>query len=524
MIQPRSLTYLYSRFSTAAQSTGDSARRQADAMAAYVREYQPEIVDDLRDFGVSAFKGKNKSEGALARFLEAVEAGRVKPGSVLLVESLDRLSREHAYDALSMWLSIINAGINIVTLTPFEIYNKADQHKIYLALAIMQRAHDESLVKSARASSAWSRKRKEAAAGKVMTKNCPGWLRIVDGKFEPIPERVAEVQMIYDMAMRGMGAMLIARHLNEAGVRPYRGKVWSNGTVNWVLSNPAIIGRLIFRSGEDVEDYYPVVIKPALFHAVQAKRSENQFQNAGRKGENRTNLFTGVARCGYCGSTMHIHGKGKNPKTGQQYRYLTCANKASVGCDSPAWNYERFERLCLSYIADLDLAALLGGARADDERRALADQAEELRADIASKQALIDGYFDKIESDPELEPDYMNRIRRHREAINAATGKLADLDKRIAEMKPRVVVSEEERLALIQQFQTGHGDRHQLASRVREVVDSISLYGAGQAGGKGVQGRILAAQPHFTITLRDGSSVRVVEPVGLGRKKKAPTS
>ena len=92
----KTTAYSYIRFSSAAQERGDSLRRQTQGTEAYVQKkgYTLDTTLHLQDLGVSAFRGVNVREGALAAFLEAVKQGRVKPGSVLIVESLDRLTRD----------------------------------------------------------------------------------------------------------------------------------------------------------------------------------------------------------------------------------------------------------------------------------------------------------------------------------------------------------------------------------------------------------------------------------------------
>ena len=47
----------------------------------------------------------------LATFLELVHAGRIARGSYLIVESLDRLTREHIRPALTLLLNLIDNGI-----------------------------------------------------------------------------------------------------------------------------------------------------------------------------------------------------------------------------------------------------------------------------------------------------------------------------------------------------------------------------------------------------------------------------
>src|SRR5262245_16854443 len=118
--------FSYIRFSTPEQLAGDSLRRQTSLTADYCQRNKL-LLDDslnLRDLGVSAFRGANADTGALSGFLQAVQAGRVPPGSVLIVENLDRLTRDEVGRALSLFISILDAGIHIVTLKPEVEYTK----------------------------------------------------------------------------------------------------------------------------------------------------------------------------------------------------------------------------------------------------------------------------------------------------------------------------------------------------------------------------------------------------------------
>lgn len=108
--------YSYIRFSSPEQAKGDSLRRQIERSAEYARAHGLELDHSLRDLGVSGFKGANRHFGALARFLTLVEAAKIERGSYLLVESLDRLSREEVLKALQLFLAIIHGGITVVTL------------------------------------------------------------------------------------------------------------------------------------------------------------------------------------------------------------------------------------------------------------------------------------------------------------------------------------------------------------------------------------------------------------------------
>ena len=119
----RAKAYSYLRFSTPDQMQGDSFRRQTEAARKYAEHHGLDFDDDLtfRDLGVSAFRGANVVEGALGQFIEAVNAGRVQTGSYLLVENLDRLSRDKIMPALNRFSSLLEAGITIVTLSDGKV-------------------------------------------------------------------------------------------------------------------------------------------------------------------------------------------------------------------------------------------------------------------------------------------------------------------------------------------------------------------------------------------------------------------
>ncbi len=177
------LAYSYLRFSTPEQAGGDSRRRQLDLARTYAARHGLVLDAGLsfRDLGMSAFHGRNAREGALRAFLDAVELGLVPRGSHLLVESLDRLSRDRVLLAQSLFLRIVEAGITIVTLIDERSYSAESLNRspmdLIVSLVCMMRANEESVTKSARLRAAWTRKRAELAT-KPATGRCPGWLRL----------------------------------------------------------------------------------------------------------------------------------------------------------------------------------------------------------------------------------------------------------------------------------------------------------------------------------------------------------
>ena len=100
------LAHSYLRFSSPQQATGDSIRRQTEAREKWLAAHPGVELDHslvMTDAGRSAFKRQDWATYALAEFVKHIKSGRVESGSFLLVENLDRLSREDAGTATELF-------------------------------------------------------------------------------------------------------------------------------------------------------------------------------------------------------------------------------------------------------------------------------------------------------------------------------------------------------------------------------------------------------------------------------------
>jgi DNA invertase Pin-like site-specific DNA recombinase len=363
---PRAYSYL--RFSTPEQSTGDSRRRQTELAEKYAQAHELDLDTQLTfaDLGVSAFSGANLA-GQLGAFLSAVQSKLVKPGSYLLVENLDRVSRQGFWDALPTIQAIINAGIVLVTLTDERRYDleavRRDPMAIMSLCFGLIRAGEESSLKARRVGEAWAAKRAKAATT-PLTARVPGWLALdkARGKILPIPERVRVVRRIFQMTLKGVGQDSIARHLNATHVPTFgRAKTWQRSYIVKITTNPAVIGVLVphikrkqeggkRKPLDPLPGYYPAVIEKGVFNRVQGMlRTRTPLR--GRHASNGVvrNLFSGLARCPKCGGTFTRVYKGKGPKGGA---YLACVlAKTGGGCTYHAVRYESVEA---AFLRDAD--------------------------------------------------------------------------------------------------------------------------------------------------------------------------
>lgn len=328
----RSLAYSYVRFSSSKQSEGDSLRRQAELRDAWLARNNV-VLDtslSLRDEGVSAFSGghrENPDRHALATFLELVRKGRIARGSYLIVESLDRLTREDIRPALTLLLNLIDAGIRVVQLLPVEtIYDeRVEPMSLMMAIMELSRGHAESRMKSERVGRAWKEKKTQAASTKKpATARCPAWLELQGGKWVFREPAVAVVRRIIRMAMDGYGVTAIAKKLNAEGIEAIgigkqKGEIWPRSTVRKILVNRALYGEYQPHTGragkrkpegEPVQGYYPALITQEQWHALQAGLATRK-NKAGRPARTKVNLWQGLLRDARSECTIHVADKGK---------------------------------------------------------------------------------------------------------------------------------------------------------------------------------------------------------------------
>jgi DNA invertase Pin-like site-specific DNA recombinase len=159
--------YSYARFSTSLQVSGDSLRRQYKLSDAYAQKNNLVINRSLTDKGFLGYCCKHLQERSLEAFLSAIEMKRVKPGDILLVESLEGLSSKAVAENLSIFLRIVNAGIELVTLGDERVFTKAninrDPMQLLISIILMSLRSEKSMRKAGRVKHAWQSKRDNKA-------------------------------------------------------------------------------------------------------------------------------------------------------------------------------------------------------------------------------------------------------------------------------------------------------------------------------------------------------------------------
>ncbi len=435
--------YSYIRISTKEQRKGRGEERQLEAAQAYAAQHGLDLDDSLRDLGKSGFHGDHVKSGALGRFLDLVATGQIPVGSYLLVENLDRLSRQTPIDAQAQFIALLQAGIKIVTLTDGQVYERGrDFTQMIISLTIMSRGHEESARKSYNSKKNADALRKDMLTGLPrFLPQCVAWIDQTrlpgskDCKFT-LNEHAKTVQRIFELADQGVGPLSIARLLNEANTKPLKpvSTKWWETTVIRILQNETAIGTLqvndtidgkLVPLGDPIPNYYPAAVSEELFWRVQ--RNRPKVARTGRKGMKYANLFQMITRC------VHCHGGlGLVRSTRNDFQYYRCKTRyEDKTCPGPSkmFPYTNLENAILDHVTDFYLDSQLGVTKTSMQRQALVDEVQSVDDELSDLEKRRKNAMSMAElaDDDQTRSELMSRIRQLRGQIEQQKAKSNEL-------------------------------------------------------------------------------------------------
>ncbi len=304
------------------------------------------MVSSIHDPGYSAYSGAHLTRGALGVLQAACIAGKMKPGTILLIEAFDRLTRQPLPEAYEMLLTLVNSGMTIVTLTDGKKWNSETMGSLeafMLSLVTLYRGFEESERKSDQLQKTYAaakKQRKQESFG-----SAPGWLSR-ETKESPwvVNEELAEVvRRVFKMSAQGYGSKAIAKRANEekwpvpTRLNLTKGN-WHSRMPGIILRNRAVLGyhehynhtheaHAKNYKGEPTgiiyHDFYPRIVSDELWNASRASIATRTVDK--KKDEHRYNIFSGRMYCGYCGAPIHR----RTETAGYSRGTLNCADKVA---------------------------------------------------------------------------------------------------------------------------------------------------------------------------------------------------
>jgi DNA invertase Pin-like site-specific DNA recombinase len=485
------IAYSYVRFSTPEQMKGDSLPRQTRATAEWCARNKVTLdaSTTYRDLGVSAFKGAHRTgdKAALGAFLKLVERGKIPKGSYLIIENLDRLSREDERTALRLWMDILDAGINIVQLSPETVFRheKSDMFDIMRAIMELGRGHGESAIKSERVGAAWADKKACAREGKpqperkanrvngmdLMTHSLPSWVEERGGKLALIPEKAAAVRRIFQLAAQGYGRKKAAAKLKAEGVAPISKAPEWNATYLWlILHDRRAVGEHQPRrkhtrepDGPPIPGYFPAAVTEGEWLAARAGAAKRR-KMPGRVG-NHVNVFAGLLKSALDGMgyscTVKPPSKGRGHATRMLINNAATEGKARFA----TFPFETFEQAVLSCLREIDPHEILNGDDGPDEALVLGAQWERIDADIKAIEAELDAHGES--------PTLYRRLRAKEAELKAAGERLAVARQKAANPLSAAWGEAQTLLGALDAAPDPQDARLRLQSALRQIIEGV---------------------------------------------------
>jgi DNA invertase Pin-like site-specific DNA recombinase len=439
------VAFSYIRWSRPEQALGDSLRRQTEARERWLANNPGVPLDtalELTDRGKSGFRRENLDDYALGEFVKQI-GKRVHPGDYLLVENLDRLSREEAGIALQRFLEIVNSGVIVVQLLPqvIEFRHPVNAMSLMFAIVELSRGHSESAMKAERLGAAWQAKKRRAAEnGEPVTARTPSWLRLVDGEWQVDPVAAEAIRRIFRLAATGYGLGVITKKLNAAKMPPIsRGKKaakhWARSYVAKILNNRAVLGeyqpytgrgKKRVPDGKPIPNYYPAVVTEAEWYAARAALVSRRGK-AGRPAKERINVFAHLLHDARNGGPVQQVDKGK--RNGHRILVSYRAVQGVQGAAFASFPADTFERAILSCLHEVDLREVLPHDDAGVNRTAeIEGRLAEARGEIEKMKAKLrarysDGLADLL---AEKEDEEKALLAQQEEAQREAASPLSE--------------------------------------------------------------------------------------------------
>lgn len=373
--------YIYARFSSQEQGQGHSLKRQLEGARRHIKENKWEYpgldvaepdfsknvpARDYTDEGKSAFSGANRATGgALYEFERKAAQGHFRNGAVLVVENVDRLTRQGWDEALSILKTLTENGVSIATVQKgrfFPAYQRIKLEDVMVIVIEAELAHEESFKKAKRLREIWADRIKAIQNGdrRALSKVPPQWINVNLQTYEMSlnPHRSKVLNEIFEWYASGYGLPKIVEILNARGEPSWaygkknKGNGWNTAYLHKLLTNRAVLGEFEPMSrthgginetskGIRVPDYYPQAITPELFNRCIAQRATRQRFGGGQVNKLH-NLFAGLVTCQHCGAPMYFQSQQQKGRVtghrskldGRKLSYVSHVNRSYLMCNN----------------------------------------------------------------------------------------------------------------------------------------------------------------------------------------------
>lgn len=371
---------IYIRVSTDEQVTeGFSIQAQRNKLEAYCVSQGWDIIGFYVDEGISA---KDTERPELKRMIKHIEQGVIE---CVLVYRLDRLTRSvlDLYNLLELFKKN-----NCMFKSATEVYDTTTaMGRMFITLvAALAQWERENLAERVRMGL-----QEKARQGKWAMSTAPFGYEL-DSENDTLKIKESEariVRKLYEMYLNGISARKIAVEFNKKKFTNDSIPLWYDTRVLYILKNPVYKGAMRYNYRVNKENYFevddsvPAIITKEMYEEAQ-KVLKTRSQTHPRRATSDF-IFSGVARCGGCGSPLH--GKRSQSKRGDKiYRMKSyqCHKKKIGACKMPNVSENYIENRFLKVLQTWDISKEIEGEDYSLEKNDTAKQIEQIKNELST--------------------------------------------------------------------------------------------------------------------------------------------
>jgi site-specific DNA recombinase len=308
------------------------------------------------------------------------------------------------------------------------------------------------------------------------------------------------VRLMFQLFLEGhdasgpMGIKALTAWLNARGYQTRNGGCWGVGQIHHILTNPVYAGRRRFnhvehrtgRKKPESEHIYsdaPPILEASVFDRVQAMLKARNPRVAAPRVVTGPILLTGLAHCAGCGGAMTL--RTGTSRTGEVYRYYTCATQArkgKSGCKGRSIRMDKLDILVTCHLADrllkperlVEMLSALAARRAEKEV-ALDNRIESLERETADADGRLRRLYRLVEEGVcELDDALKERVtalRAARQAAKTALDRLRNDGRATIRLGPGMIAAFGERM----RAQITSGEVPFRKAYLRAIVDRIEV-------------------------------------------------
>jgi site-specific DNA recombinase len=463
---------LYIRVSTDEQATkGNSLVEQEERLRAYCKAMGWDEIEAFIDDGYSA---KDMNRPKLQEMLDRVKKREFK---MIITTKIDRLCR-NLLDLLTIIDDLDSYQCGYISASEsFDTSTPAGRMSLQILGAFAEferqrirervRENMQSIVKK---------------SSRTVARPCFGY-DIKNGEYIINHDEAKYIHQMVEWALNGDGFYVIAKRLNDLGVKTKDGKIFSENSVRKLLQRETIAGKFVYnrtymhkgklltRPEEEwivIENHHVPILDKETFDKLQTAISVRKVSR--KQADNDRWLLSGLVICGHCGAKMV--GQYRKKPSGREYFNYMCSGYHKKGvCFRHYVNRDDLEQGVIQEVCKLNV--VVGG-----KTEIYVKNEEKTSLDVKSIQDRIKKLNVKMQRQIELFEDGDISKEDFRLARDRIELERADLNKQLeAAQKDTVEHLQEEYRKSVEAVkdQLLSKDRATVKNAIRYVVKKITV-------------------------------------------------